>query len=119
MQDKNADIKHSKMARRWSALFLYAGGIFFVVASFDWIMSLEPHWFSSIFGMYNFSGMFTSGLATMIILLVYLRGKGVFGKLLKDDHLFELGRYLFAFTFFWAYIWFCQHIRSNRSHYHH
>ncbi len=109
-QDKTGDIRHSNINRRWSAFFLYIGGIFFVGSSFDWIMSLEPHWFSTIFGMYNFSGMFTSGLAAMIILLVYLRKRGVFGKLLKDDHLFELGRYLFAFTTFWGYIWFCQHM---------
>ncbi len=109
-QDKTGDVRHSVLNQRWSAFFLYIGGIFFVGSSFDWIMSLEPHWFSTIFGMYNFSGMFTSGLAVMIILLVYLRKRGIFGKFLKDDHLFELGRYLFAFTTFWGYIWFCQHM---------
>jgi hypothetical protein len=72
-------------------------------------MSVEPHWFSTIFGFYNFAGMFNAGLAFMIILLIYLRRSGFLPEL-KNDHLHELGRYLFAFTTFWVYIWFCQHM---------
>jgi hypothetical protein len=94
---------------RWSAAFLYLGGIAFVIASFDWIMSVEPHWFSTIFGFYNFAGMFDAGLAFMIIVLIYLRRGGYLPEL-KNDHLHELGRYLFAFTTFWVYIWFSQHM---------
>ncbi len=109
-QDKTGNIRHSDIARRWSAFWLYIGGIFFIGSSFDWIMSLEPHWYSTIFGLYNFSGMFTSGIAMMIILLVILKKKGIFGNVLKKDHLYELGRYLFSFTTFWVYIWFCQHM---------
>ncbi len=108
-QDVTGDIKHTNRAIKWSAAWLYLGGIAFVAASFDWIMSIEPHWFSTIFGLYNFSGMFNVGLAFMIIVLIYLRRVGAL-KLLKDDHLHELGRYLFAFTTFWIYIWFSQHM---------
>lgn len=108
-QDEDGDATHSVKSTRWSAAFLYLGGIAFVIASFDWIMSVEPHWFSTIFGFYNFAGMFDAGLAFMIILLIYLR-RGGFLPELKNDHLHELGRYLFAFTTFWVYIWFSQHM---------
>jgi len=108
-QDKTGNIIHTKKSVRWSAAFLYLGGIAFVIASFDWIMSVEPHWFSTIFGFYNFAGMFDAGLAFMIILLIFLRRSGYLPQL-KNDHLHELGRYLFAFTTFWIYIWFSQHM---------
>ncbi|MDP6853684.1 MAG: quinol:cytochrome C oxidoreductase [Candidatus Marinimicrobia bacterium] len=108
-QDETGDIKHTKKAVRWSAAWLYIGGIAFIISSFDWIMSLEPHWFSTIFGLYNFSGMFTAGLSFMIIILIYLRRKGFLPQI-KDDHLHEMGRYLFAFVTFWVYIWFSQHM---------
>jgi len=109
MQDSTGNIEHTQKAIKWSAAWLYLGGIAFVASSFDWIMSIEPHWFSTIFGLYKFSGMFTVGLAFMIMVLIYLRRVGAL-KLLKDDHLHELGRYLFAFTTFWIYIWFSQHM---------
>lgn len=108
--DKDGNPVHKKSTTGWSALWLYIGGIMFIASSFDWIMSLEPHWYSTIFGLYNFSGMFTSGLAIMIIALIYLRRIGVLSDVVKIDHLYELARYLFGFTAFWIYIWFSQHM---------
>tara|TARA_B100002003_G_scaffold153608_1_gene142422 strand:- start:1357 stop:2520 length:1164 start_codon:yes stop_codon:yes gene_type:complete len=108
-QDESGDSEHKQKSIRWSAAWLYIGGIAFIISSFDWIMSIEPHWYSTIFGLYNFSGVFNSGLAFMIILLIYLRRIGYI-KVLKNDHLYELARYLFAFTTFWVYIWFSQHM---------
>ena len=93
-----------------SAFWLYIGGIMFIFSSFDWIMSLEPHWFSTIFGLYNFSGMFTSGLAFLMIALILLRRNGILKGIVKIDHLYEIARYLFGFTTFWVYIWFSQHM---------
>jgi len=109
-QDKDGEKNHTVLAKRWSSLWLYVGGIMFILSSFDWIMSLEPHWFSTIFGLYNFAGMFTSGLAVIIVILIFLRRQGVMVDVIKNDHLHELGRYLFSFTAFWVYIWFCQHM---------
>lgn len=109
-QDIDGDKTHTVYGKRWSSLWLYIGGIMFISASFDWIMSLEPHWYSTIFGLYNFAGMFTSGLAVMIMILIFLRRQGALNNIIKIDHLFELARYLFSFTIFWIYIWFCQHM---------
>lgn len=108
--DKDGNPIHKKSASGLSAFWLYLGGIMFVASSFDWIMSLEPHWYSTIFGLYNFSGMFTSGLAIIIIVLIYFRRIGVLSDIVKKDHLHELARYLFGFTTFWVYIWFSQHM---------
>ncbi|MFQ6677113.1 MAG: hypothetical protein ACE5D0_02230 [Fidelibacterota bacterium] len=108
--DIDGNTAHKKSAIGWSAFWLYIGGIMFVASSFDWIMSLEPHWYSTIFGLYNFSGMFTSGLAFLIIALIILKRKNAFGGTAKVDHLHELARYLFGFTTFWVYIWFSQHM---------
>lgn len=108
--DLDGNLVHKRSATRLSAFWLYIGGIMFVASSFDWIMSLEPHWYSTIFGLYNFSGMFTSGLAIVIIALIYLRRNSSLGHLIKVDHLYELARYLFGFTTFWIYIWFSQHM---------
>lgn len=109
LQDVTGDVEHTQKSVRWSAAWLYLGSIALVISSFDWIMSIEPHWFSTIFGLYHFSGIFNTGLAFIIIILIYLRRNGSL-TLLKDDHLHELGRYLFAFITFWVYIWFSQHM---------
>ena len=108
--DFDGNPQHTKSATGWSAFWLYIGGIMFIFSSFDWIMSLEPHWYSTIFGLYNFSGMFTSGLAFTIIALIFLRRMGVVKGIVKIDHLYELSRYLFGFVTFWVYIWFSQHM---------
>lgn len=92
-----------------SAVFTIIFAITYCMASFDWIMSLEPHWFSTIFGVYTFSGLVVSGLATLILVLIYLQSKGYMEEV-NLNHYHDLGKLLFGFTTFWAYIWFCQYI---------
>ena len=108
--DLDVDSYQPKSPTGLSAFWLYIGGIMFIFSSFDWIMSLEPHWFSTIFGLYNFSGMFTSGLAFIMIAVIFLRRTGILKDTVKIDHLYELSRYLFGFLTFWVYIWFSQHM---------
>ena len=80
-------------------------------AAFDWLMSLEPHWFSTIFGVYVFSGMVLTALAAITITTIWLRGTGRLGKgVVGDGHLYNLGALLFAFVCFWAYIAFSQYM---------
>ncbi len=78
-------------------------------ASFDWIMSLDPHWYSTIFGVYLFSGSLLAGLSFLTFMAIYFRGKGVLDKSITEEHYLDLGRLLFAFTVFWAYIAFSQY----------
>ncbi|NQV15520.1 hypothetical protein HQ531_08695 [bacterium] len=73
------------------------------VFAFDWLMSLDPHWYSTIFGVYVFSGGFLGGLAMLSILANVLRNNGA-GKIITTEHTHDLGKFLFAFIVWWAYI---------------
>ena len=93
-----------------SAGFMVVFALTFCLASFDWIMSLEPHWFSTIFGIFTFSGLMVSGLATTILLLLHLQDHGYLKKTVTDHHYHDLGKLLFGFSTFWAYIWYSQYL---------
>jgi len=109
-QDIDYDLKFTARNVRYSAIFIVAFGLTFWLASMDWIMSLEPHWFSTIFGIYNFAGLFLNGLAAITIIVIMLRRRGAFGNLITEDHIHDLGKLLFAFSTFWMYIWFSQYM---------
>ena len=95
--------------RRLSAPFMVLFGLTLTFASFDWLMSLEPHWFSTIYGVYVFSGVTLAGLAAITLAVLAFRKRGwIEPSLLSADHLYSLGALLFAFTCFWAYIAFSQ-----------
>jgi hypothetical protein len=96
--------------RRLSAAFIVVFALSFSLASFDWIMSREPAWYSTMFAVYNFAGLFLSGLAVLIIVAVWLASAGPLRHMLRDDHLHDLGKLLFAFSTFWMYIWFSQYM---------
>jgi len=110
LQDDTRDPAATSRNVRLSVIFLIIFAITFSLASFDWIMSLEPHWSSTIFGIYNFAGMFSSGLAAIILLVVWLRRAGPLRDFVTDEHLHDLGKLLFAFSTFWMYIWFSQYM---------
>jgi len=110
LQDDTRDPAATTKNARLSVIFLLVFGVTFWLASFDWMMSLEPHWSSTIFGIYNFAGMFSSGLAVIILLVVWLRGAGPLRDFVTDEHLHDLGKLLFGFSTFWMYIWFSQYM---------
>ncbi len=91
-----------------SAIFIIFFAFTFSMASYDWIMSIEPHWYSTIFGVYSFSGLFLSGLATITLIVLALRRTSPLKTLVTENHLHDLGKFVFAFSTFWAYIWFSQ-----------
>lgn len=109
-QDGDGSYAHTTRNTRTSAVFLVAFALTFLGASFDWIMSLQPSWYSTIFGIYNFAGLFLNGLATMTVLIILLRRAGPFRGIVNDQHLHDLGKYILAFSTFWAYIWFSQYM---------
>ena len=94
--------------RTASAPFLILFGLSVTFASFDWLMSLDPRWFSTIYGVYIFAGMALSGLAAITLTVVWLRSKGHMGDVVTPDHLYSLGGFMWAFTCFWTYIAFSQ-----------
>jgi hypothetical protein len=78
--------------------------------TFDWIMSLNPHWFSTIFGVYFFAGCMLSALSSIVLLSLTLKKRGLIGAAINHDHYHDLGKLMFAFTFFWGYIAFSQYM---------
>ncbi len=107
-QDKTGEQKLTGRAIKMSAMFLPIFGIGVTIMSIDWIMSLEPHWFSTIFGVYYFSGSLLTGLALLTFVAITLHQKGYLSKYINKDHYYNFGALLFAFTNFWAYIGFSQ-----------
>ena len=78
-------------------------------ASFDWMMSLDAHWFSTIFGVYFFSGVFLSGLTFLMILLIYLRSNKILHDVVTIEHYQDIAKFIFAFIIFWSYMAFSQY----------
>lgn len=109
-QDTSGDMEATARNTALSAAFLVVFAITFSLASFDWLMSLEPHWYSTVFAVYNFSGLFLASLAALTVLLVALRRLGPLHGVVRPDHLHDIGKLTFGFATFWAYIWFCQHM---------
>jgi len=93
-----------------SAAFLPVFAITVTLASVDWGMALEPHWYSTIYGVYHFAGLFVAGLAALILLALRLRSTGPLAGVVSAEHLHDLGKLLFAMATFWAYIWFSQYM---------
>lgn len=88
-------------------VLLYAVTITF--AAFDLLMTLEPHWFSTIWGVYAFAGHFVASLAIIAITIVLLRNNGYLTKYIRDEHYHDIGKLMFAFSVFWTYIAFSQY----------
>ena len=106
-QDEANDDVHYKRNFKLSAGFL----VFFIVTesimSWDWIMSVDPHWFSTLFGWYVFASFIVSGITVICMVSVYLKSRG-FLEFVNTSHLHDLAKYMFGFSIFWTYLWFSQ-----------
>jgi hypothetical protein len=97
---------HFKNYRK-GATFLVLFAVFSSTLAWDWLMSLEPHWFSTLYGWYVFSGMWVTAIITFIMLTLYLKSKGHLNEV-NENHLHDLGKWMFAISFLWSYLWFFQ-----------
>ena len=110
-QDRTGDPSLLGGSIRISAVFLAVYAVTFSLASADWMMALEPMWFSTIWGVYNFSGMIQAALALVIIFGLIMRANGgPLAGVFNDEHLHDLGKLLLGFSCFWMYIWFSQYM---------
>lgn len=109
-QDKTHDPKLTRTNIKLSAVFMPIFAITITFSAIDWMMSLEPHWFSTIYGVYYFSGTVLAALAATTLIVVLLKEKGKYFTSLVKDHYYSLGALMFAFTNFWAYIAFSQYL---------
>jgi hypothetical protein len=74
-----------------------------------WIMSVQPHWYSTLFSWYTFASAFVSGMSLILLWVVYLKNQGNL-ELVTKDHIHDLGKFMFAFSIFWTYLWFAQYM---------
>ena len=106
-QDNSNDNKYHVKNFKISAGFL----VFFLITesmmSWDWIMSIDPHWFSTLFGWYVFASMAVSGVTSIALISIYLKSKGYLPNV-NDNHIHDLGKFMFGFSVFWTYLWFSQ-----------
>ena len=107
-QDSAADDAPTLAMRKWSGPSMLAFALTVNFAAFDWLMSLDPHWFSTIFGIYFFAGCVVALFATLVIASAVLQRYGYAKQAMNTEHYHDLGKLLFGFNFFWAYIAFSQ-----------
>ena len=109
-QDRTDDPQIARRMQRLSAGGLVAYGLTITFASFDWLMSLEPHWFSTIYGVLIIGGQGLTGLAFLIIVLVWLGRRPPLDRIIVPAHFHDLGNLLLAFVMLWAYFSFSQYL---------
>lgn len=107
-QDESGDPEITNRMQAAAPVAILLTALTLTFAAFDWLMSLDPHWFSTIFGVYIFSGAFVGALAVMALITIALRSSGLAGAELTVEHQHDIGKLLFGFTVFWAYIAFSQ-----------
>lgn len=106
-EDLDGGLNSYKRGFKLSALFLVIFGFTTPIWSMDTVMSLEAHWFSTMFGWYNFAAMWVSGLCAITVILILLRKAGYMAWV-NENHLHDLGKLIFGFSIFWTYVWFAQ-----------
>ncbi|MFY0630189.1 MAG: DUF4779 domain-containing protein [Flavobacteriaceae bacterium] len=103
----NDGYKTYKKSYNASVIFLFLFMLTESMSVWDWIMGLDPHWFSTLFGWYVLATFLVSALTVIAFVTIYLRHKGYLPKV-NDSHIHDLAKYMFAFSVFWTYLWFAQ-----------
>ena len=109
-QDSDGDWRPTAAAQGHAAPLMIFFGLTLTFAAVDFIMALEPHWYSTIIGVYYFATAVMSSMASMILFAKFLQSRGKIQNVVTVEHFHDLGKLLFAFTFFWAYIAFSQYM---------
>ncbi len=99
---------HYRFYRR-SAVFLVFFAVFSSTLSWDWLMSIDTHWFSTMYGWYIFSGMWVTTMIFATLTVIWLKGKGYLAQV-NDSHVHDMGKWVFAVSMLWSYLWFCQYM---------
>ncbi|EIM76634.1 quinol:cytochrome c oxidoreductase quinone-binding subunit 2 [Nitritalea halalkaliphila LW7] len=106
-EDLEKSDSYWRRTRTVSAIFLVFFAVSSSVAAWDWIMSIDTHWFSTMFGWYMFASWFVAGLSAVTLITLFLKDKGYL-EMVNSNHIHDLGKFMFAFSIFWTYIWFSQ-----------
>ncbi|HEX4603000.1 MAG TPA: quinol:cytochrome C oxidoreductase [Candidatus Angelobacter sp.] len=108
-QPEQALVLHQKLTR-YAVIFVPVFAFSITVGAFDWLISADPRWFSTMYAVYVFAGTFVQGIAAVTLAVVLLKERGPMRDSVSDHQLHDLGKLLFAFSTFWAYIWTCQYL---------
>lgn len=100
---------HYSKVRKWAATFLILYAVTSSTSAWDILMSIDAHWFSTLFGWYIFAGGFVSCLSATMVIMLYLKRKGYMPNL-NDSHIHDVGKFMFAFSIFWTYLYFSQFV---------
>ena len=106
-QDSTTDLSFYKKNFKLAATFLVIFIITESIMSWDWIMSVDPHWYSTLFGWYVFASFFVSGITAIALITLYLKSKGYLEKV-NTSHIHDLAKFMFGISIFWTYLWFSQ-----------
>ena len=109
-QDATPDPQIARRMQKLSGGGLVAYGLTVTFASFDWMMSLEPHWFSTMYGVLIIGGQGLTSMAFLIIVVVWLSRRPPLNTIVRPQHLHDLGNLMLAFTMLWAYFAFSQYL---------
>ncbi|MFZ9673023.1 MAG: quinol:cytochrome C oxidoreductase [Flavobacteriaceae bacterium] len=96
-------VKNFRLSAAFLVLFLISESMM----SWDWIMSVDPHWFSTLFGWYVFASLFVSGITVIAMVTIYLKSKGLLPEV-NNSHIHDLAKFMFGISVFWTYLWFSQ-----------
>ena len=107
-QDQSGDVELTRKQRVLGTAAIPLTALVFTFAAFDWLMSLNPLWFSTIFGVYYFAGSFVSAFSVLSIAILRARGKNQFGDYVSIEHTHNVGKLMLSFTAFWGYVAFSQ-----------
>jgi hypothetical protein len=108
-QDESGDERITRRLQAVAAPGIIVYGLTVTLASVDWIMSLEPEWASTMFGVYYFAGSLLSAFAFIVVAIAFIHSRGLLRGIVTTEHVHDVGKLLFAFVVFWTYIAFCQY----------
>jgi hypothetical protein len=106
-EDLEGGLNYYNRSINVSAVFLIVFGVSTSVCAWDWTMSINPHWYSTLFGWYHFASWWVSGLSVVTLTILLLKDKGLLSWV-NQNHLHDLGKFMFAFSVFWTYLWVAQ-----------
>ncbi|MEM7102652.1 MAG: hypothetical protein AAF502_05905 [Bacteroidota bacterium] len=108
-EDTEGGLGTYRKTKLLSAFFLPIGGVSAILMIFVWQMSVDAHWYSTLYGWYCLASWFVAAIALSILLLMFLKTQGYFQNV-TDEHFHDLGKFMFGFSVFWAYLWFSQYM---------
>ena len=108
-EDMEGGITYFEKSEKYSKVYIFTLALTFSLASFDWIMTIDPTWYSTIFSLKNFIAAFFHGSAIIVLIVLIMHHYGYF-QFISDAHWQDFSKYIFILSIMWAYFWFSQYL---------